>query len=114
MEASPGALVPSIGCSAADGSKQADFAIGEGPAFAPRNGCNDGDVSRVQFTPDGNHLLLADLKGVVHLWDIAEFKKCSVIDLCFGFPTVSLKAKSTVRTIGEFMDCAPFLAAPRR
>ena len=66
--------------SAADGSKQADFAIGERPAFAPRNGCNDGDVSRVQFTPDGNHLLLADLKGGVHLWDLAAGKSVRKFD----------------------------------
>jgi len=61
--------------SAEDGSKQLEFAIGEGPEFAPRNGSLDGDVACLRFTSDGQGLITADLKGQVRIWDVTGAPK---------------------------------------
>ena len=57
--------------STADGGKQQEFATGPDPKIARINGDFDGDVSCIRFSPDGQSLLTADLKGVVKLWDLA-------------------------------------------
>ena len=89
---------------AADGAKQMDFGIGEGPAFAPRNGCNDGDVSCLSFTPDGGQLLLADLKGVVHLWDLATGKSVRTFNAGSLFKLDRLQDVGGVRCLAVDKD----------
>jgi len=60
---------------AADGAKQLDFALGDGPAFIPRNGSLDGDAACLRFTADGKSLIVADLKGQIELWEIDGLKR---------------------------------------
>ncbi|MFO0872194.1 MAG: hypothetical protein U0935_24975 [Pirellulales bacterium] len=59
--------------SAAEGAPEREFALGEGPAFAPRNGALDGDVACLHWVTD-QELLTADLKGQVRLWDLATLR----------------------------------------
>lgn len=73
--------------SAADGKPQHEFATGDGPNYAPLNGCLTGDVAVLKFTADGQSLITGDLAGQVKLWNLAtnqsvrEFNASSLFKL---------------------------------
>lgn len=85
--------------SAPDGAKQLDFALGEGPAFTPRNGSLDGDVACVRFVGNSQTLLTGDLKGQVKLWDLESLKVVRQFDAGVLFKYDRLQDTGGVRCL---------------
>lgn len=85
--------------SAADGAKQLEFAIGDGPAFVPRNGSLDGDVACLRFTADGKSLIVADLKGQITFWELDGLKKVRQFDAGVLFKLDRLQDVGGVRCL---------------
>ena len=97
--------------STADGGKQKEFATGGDANFTRLNGAFDGDVSCVRFSPDGQSLLTADLKGSVKLWDLAtgnctrEFNAGALFKLdrlqdCGGVHCLTMNREGTLLACG--------------
>lgn len=85
--------------STSDGTKQADFATGEGPTWTPRNGSFDGEVACLRYTPDGQFLLIGDLKGIVHVWSLKESKVVRKFDASVLFKLDRLQDVGGVRCL---------------